>query len=75
MNFPCKNCIVDAICIETCPNLKAYLSVRSSLDRGYDITTARLKRLSTLAATSVFFRNHYTNAYKRFMKEKNGTSM
>ena len=70
MNFPCRVCVVDAICIDACSNLKGYLNLTSFLDRGYNITSTRLKRFSNLASTSIFYRCIYTDAYKRFIKEK-----
>ena len=66
MNFPCKDCIVDSMCITPCELLSSYLKDVSYIDPGYNITLPRLKRLGNLITVSLYYFNHYTNAYKRY---------
>lgn len=75
MNFPCKNCIVDAMCIDSCFEFRIYLHEFKILDSGYRITSIRLKRLSKLANVSGVYFRHYSVAYKKYMENKNGTSL
>ena len=71
MIFPCKNCIVDAVCIKACDDFKNYLKLKKTLDVGYTITSARLKRFSELSILkNLIYFHYYVIAYKRFMEDK-----
>jgi len=70
MNFPCKNCIVDAICTKPCNDFIDYLVLSRKLVIEYSITSARLKRFSKLIYITPLYFHYYTIAYKKFMENK-----